>query len=42
LCWELGREGEASVITPVSGGVGPMTAAMLLKNTLQAFERSLA
>ena len=28
----------ASAITPVPGGVGPMTVAMLLKNTLQAFE----
>jgi methylenetetrahydrofolate dehydrogenase (NADP+)/methenyltetrahydrofolate cyclohydrolase len=27
-------------ITPVPGGVGPMTIAMLLKNTLQSFERS--
>ncbi|MFI5341069.1 MAG: bifunctional methylenetetrahydrofolate dehydrogenase/methenyltetrahydrofolate cyclohydrolase FolD [Candidatus Methylomirabilales bacterium] len=32
----------ASAITPVPGGVGPMTVAMLLKNTLQACERSLA
>ncbi len=32
----------ASAITPVPGGVGPMTVAMLLRNTLQAFERSLA
>jgi methylenetetrahydrofolate dehydrogenase (NADP+)/methenyltetrahydrofolate cyclohydrolase len=30
----------ASAITPVPGGVGPMTVAMLLRNTLQAFERS--
>ena len=30
----------ASAITPVPGGVGPMTVAMLLKNTLCAFERS--
>jgi methylenetetrahydrofolate dehydrogenase (NADP+)/methenyltetrahydrofolate cyclohydrolase len=30
----------ASAITPVPGGVGPMTVAMLLKNTLEAFERS--
>jgi methylenetetrahydrofolate dehydrogenase (NADP+) / methenyltetrahydrofolate cyclohydrolase len=28
----------ASAITPVPGGVGKMTIAMLLKNTLQAFE----
>ncbi|HEY8486465.1 MAG TPA: bifunctional methylenetetrahydrofolate dehydrogenase/methenyltetrahydrofolate cyclohydrolase FolD [Limnochordales bacterium] len=27
----------ASAITPVPGGVGPMTVAMLLRNTLQAF-----
>ncbi|ASQ91652.1 bifunctional 5,10-methylene-tetrahydrofolate dehydrogenase/5,10-methylene-tetrahydrofolate cyclohydrolase [Prosthecochloris sp. GSB1] len=30
----------ASAITPVPGGVGPMTIAMLLKNTLQSFRRS--
>lgn len=30
----------ASWITPVPGGVGPMTVAMLLLNTLQASERS--
>ncbi|MBN1279098.1 MAG: bifunctional methylenetetrahydrofolate dehydrogenase/methenyltetrahydrofolate cyclohydrolase FolD [Chlorobiaceae bacterium] len=29
----------ASAMTPVPGGVGPMTIAMLLKNTLQSFER---
>lgn len=28
----------SSMITPVPGGVGPMTIAMLLKNTLQAFK----
>jgi methylenetetrahydrofolate dehydrogenase (NADP+)/methenyltetrahydrofolate cyclohydrolase len=32
----------ASAITPVPGGVGPMTVAMLLRNTLLAFERSVA
>jgi len=32
----------ASAITPVPGGVGPMTIAMLLKNTLQAAELSRA
>ena len=31
-----------SAITPVPGGVGPMTIAMLMKNTLQAARRSLA
>nr|WP_317632510.1 tetrahydrofolate dehydrogenase/cyclohydrolase catalytic domain-containing protein [uncultured Flavobacterium sp.] len=30
---------KASWITPVPGGVGPMTIAMLMKNTLQARER---
>ena len=30
----------ASLITPVPGGVGPMTIAMLLKNTLASFERT--
>jgi methylenetetrahydrofolate dehydrogenase (NADP+) / methenyltetrahydrofolate cyclohydrolase len=28
----------ASAITPVPGGVGPMTIAMLLRNTLMAAE----
>jgi methylenetetrahydrofolate dehydrogenase (NADP+) / methenyltetrahydrofolate cyclohydrolase len=27
----------ASFITPVPGGVGPMTVAMLLQNTLQSY-----
>jgi methylenetetrahydrofolate dehydrogenase (NADP+)/methenyltetrahydrofolate cyclohydrolase len=31
----------ASAITPVPGGVGKMTIAMLLKNTLQAFEQTI-
>ncbi|CAM5791146.1 bifunctional methylenetetrahydrofolate dehydrogenase/methenyltetrahydrofolate cyclohydrolase FolD [Castellaniella caeni] len=31
----------ASAITPVPGGVGPMTIAMLLVNTLEAAERTL-
>ncbi len=31
-------ENIASAITPVPGGVGPMTIACLLKNTVQAFE----
>jgi methylenetetrahydrofolate dehydrogenase (NADP+)/methenyltetrahydrofolate cyclohydrolase len=30
----------ASAITPVPGGVGPMTIAMLLQNTLQAMQQS--
>ena len=28
----------AGFITPVPGGVGPMTVAMLLENTLAAYE----
>ena len=32
----------ASKITPVPGGVGPMTIAMLLQNTVRAAERSLS
>ena len=32
---------KASYITPVPGGVGPMTVTMLLVNTVQAAERSL-
>lgn len=31
----------ASYITPVPGGVGPLTIAMLLKNTLKAFKKIL-
>ena len=33
---------KASLITPVPGGVGPMTIAMLMENTLQAFKNSLS
>jgi methylenetetrahydrofolate dehydrogenase (NADP+)/methenyltetrahydrofolate cyclohydrolase len=33
---------KAAAITPVPGGVGPMTVAMLLVNTLKAAERSVA
>lgn len=31
----------ASAVTPVPGGVGPMTIAMLLRNTLRAAERAV-
>ena len=34
-------EKKASYITPVPGGVGPMTITMLLSNTLKAFKKSL-
>jgi len=30
---------KTSAITPVPGGVGPMTIAMLLSNTVQSFKR---
>ena len=33
---------KASFITPVPGGVGPMTVAMLLQNTLEQAKKSLA
>jgi methylenetetrahydrofolate dehydrogenase (NADP+)/methenyltetrahydrofolate cyclohydrolase len=32
--------GVAAAVTPVPGGVGPMTIAMLLSNTLTSFERA--
>jgi 5,10-methylene-tetrahydrofolate dehydrogenase/methenyl tetrahydrofolate cyclohydrolase len=32
---------KASQITPVPGGVGPMTIAMLLSNTLRGAKRAL-
>jgi methylenetetrahydrofolate dehydrogenase (NADP+)/methenyltetrahydrofolate cyclohydrolase len=32
----------ASLITPVPGGVGPMTIAMLLRNTVHAAARTIA
>ena len=37
-----GARERASKITPVPGGVGPMTIAMLLKNTVRAAEQSAA
>jgi 5,10-methylene-tetrahydrofolate dehydrogenase/methenyl tetrahydrofolate cyclohydrolase len=33
---------KAAYVTPVPGGVGPMTIAMLMKNTLIAAKRQLA
>ena len=32
---------KASWITPVPGGVGPMTRAMLMKNTILAYKTSV-
>ena len=45
LCGDVDFEGVRTVagwITPVPGGVGPMTRALLLVNTLQAAEQSAA
>jgi len=45
LCGDIDFEGisqVASYITPVPGGVGPMTITMLLQNTLDAAEKSKA
>ena len=33
---------KCSMITPVPGGVGPMTITMLLWNTLESFKKSIA
>jgi methylenetetrahydrofolate dehydrogenase (NADP+) / methenyltetrahydrofolate cyclohydrolase len=33
---------KAALITPVPGGVGPMTIAMLLSNTLTGFRRTIS
>ena len=43
LCGDVdfaGRRQVAGAITPVPGGVGPMTIAMLLLNTVDAAERA--
>ena len=45
LCGDVDYAGVSKVagwITPVPGGVGPMTRAMLLVNTIEAAEHSLA
>lgn len=34
-----GVKGKCSAITPVPGGVGPLTIAMLLQNTLKAYQK---
>lgn len=42
LCGDVDYDavcGKASYITPVPGGVGPMTIAMLMQNTIECFER---
>ena len=43
LCGDVDYDavrGKAGWITPVPGGVGPMTITMLLVNTIEAAERS--
>jgi methylenetetrahydrofolate dehydrogenase (NADP+)/methenyltetrahydrofolate cyclohydrolase len=40
VCFEEVKE-KASAITPVPGGVGPMTVSALLLNTLQAYKRNV-
>ncbi|HEX9899554.1 MAG TPA: hypothetical protein VGC81_10025 [Candidatus Methylomirabilis sp.] len=35
------RVSPGTPVTPVPGGVGPMTVALLLRNSLRAFEYSL-
>jgi methylenetetrahydrofolate dehydrogenase (NADP+)/methenyltetrahydrofolate cyclohydrolase len=45
LCGDVDFEGVrqvASYITPVPGGVGPMTITMLLSNTLDSAQQSLS
>jgi methylenetetrahydrofolate dehydrogenase (NADP+)/methenyltetrahydrofolate cyclohydrolase len=45
LCGDVDFDGlkeVAGFITPVPGGVGPMTITMLLVNTMEAAERSAA
>ena len=45
LCGDVDFDGVKEVagwITPVPGGVGPMTITMLMVNTLESAERSLA
>ena len=45
LCGDVEFAGVSQVagwITPVPGGVGPMTITMLLVNTLEAAERAAA
>jgi methylenetetrahydrofolate dehydrogenase (NADP+)/methenyltetrahydrofolate cyclohydrolase len=45
LCGDVDFDGVSQVagyITPVPGGVGPMTITMLLVNTLEAAERVAA
>lgn len=40
-CFSAGVKKKAGYITPVPGGVGPMTVAMLMKNTIIAAKKVL-
>lgn len=40
-CFYVGVKKKAGYITPVPGGVGPMTVAMLMKNTIIAAKKVL-
>ncbi|EPY30542.1 hypothetical protein AGDE_09391 [Angomonas deanei] len=40
VCFNEAKE-RAAYLSPVPGGVGPMTIAMLLKNTLQGFKKNV-
>lgn len=45
LCGDVDAKdvmGKAAFLTPVPGGVGPMTVAMLMKQTVEFAERSVA
>ena len=41
FCLYAGVRQKAGLITPVPGGVGPMTVAMLMKNTIKAAKNVL-
>lgn len=41
LVWRAGVKEKAAFITPVPGGVGPMTVSMLMKNTVAAARNAL-
>ena len=41
ICPYSGVKQKAGFITPVPGGVGPMTVAMLMKNTIKAAKNVL-
>lgn len=41
VVWRTGVKEKAAFITPVPGGVGPMTVSMLMKNTVAAARNAL-